>query len=51
VVATRGIVIAAMANTLFKGGYALTIGSPELRKALWPGLVLVLAVALGVAFL
>jgi uncharacterized membrane protein (DUF4010 family) len=49
-VAIRGIVIAAMANTLFKGGYALVIGSPELRKALWPGLTLVMAVALGVAF-
>jgi uncharacterized membrane protein (DUF4010 family) len=50
-VATRGIVIAAMANTLFKGGYALAIGSSELRKALWPGLALVMAVAIGVAFL
>jgi uncharacterized membrane protein (DUF4010 family) len=38
-VAARAIVIAAMANTVFKGGMALVTGSPGLRRVLWPALV------------
>ena len=41
-VATRATVIAAMANTLFKGGFALSVGGPQLRRYLWPGLALML---------
>jgi uncharacterized membrane protein (DUF4010 family) len=51
VVATRAIVIAAMANTLFKGAFALVSGSPRLRRVLWPGLLLMLATGIGVAFI
>ncbi len=50
-VAARGIVIAALANTLFKGGFALSTGGAELRKALWPGLALMLGIGIGIAFL
>ena len=42
VTATRAIVIAAMANTLFKGIFALAVGAPALRRALTPGLLLML---------
>jgi uncharacterized membrane protein (DUF4010 family) len=49
-VAARATVIAALANTLFKGGFALSTGSSALRKALWPGLVLMLVVGTVVAF-
>ncbi|MGC9521741.1 MAG: MgtC/SapB family protein [Anaerolineae bacterium] len=49
-VATRAIVIAAMANTLFKGVFALVTGSRSFRKALWPGLVLMLVAGTAVAF-
>ncbi len=41
-VASDAIMIAALANTLFKGGFALTTGSSDLRRALLPGMVLLL---------
>jgi uncharacterized membrane protein (DUF4010 family) len=43
------IVIAAMANTLFKGIFALVTGSRALRRALAPGLALMLLVGLAAA--
>jgi len=49
--AARAIVLAAMSNTAVKGGIVLTSGSPALRKALWPGFVLMLVAGVGVAFL
>ncbi len=42
-VATRAITIATLASTLFKGVFALASGSPALRRALWPGMALMLA--------
>jgi len=48
--AARATVIAALANTLFKGGFALIYGSAALRKALWPGLVLLSLVCIGMLF-
>lgn len=50
-IAAEGIVIATMTNTLFKGGIVLTSASPALRKAVWPGLVLVVLVGIGSAYL
>ena len=47
----RAIVLAAMSNTAVKGGIVLSSGSPALRKALWPGFVLMLVAGIGVAFL
>jgi len=47
---SRAIVLAAMANTLVKGGIALVIGSTALRKVLLPGILLVLSVGISVAF-
>ena len=41
-VGSRAIVIAAFANTLFKGVFALANGSGQLRRALLPGLLLIL---------
>ena len=41
-VAANAIVLAALSNTVFKGGFALTTGSSELRRALLPGLILLL---------
>jgi len=49
--AARAIVLAAMSNTAAKGGIVLASGTPALRKALWPGFLLMLAAGLGVAFL
>ncbi len=51
-IAAQGIILAALVNTLLKGGLVWTSGSPALRKALLPGLGLLLivtiaAVALG----
>jgi uncharacterized membrane protein (DUF4010 family) len=51
VTAERAIVLAAMSNTVVKGGIVLTSGSSALRRALWPGFVLMLVTGIGVAFL
>ena len=46
----RAIVLAAMSNTVVKGVIVLTGGSSALRRALWPGLVLMLVAGVGAAF-
>ena len=48
--AARAIVLAAMSNTAVKGGIVLSSGAPALRRAVWPGFVLMLATGIGVAF-
>jgi uncharacterized membrane protein (DUF4010 family) len=47
-VAARAVTIAALSNTLFKGAFALVSGSPALRRALWPGMALMVAAGVGV---
>jgi len=47
----RAIVLAAMSNTVVKGGIVLTGGIAALRRAILPGLVLMLVAGIGVAFL
>jgi uncharacterized membrane protein (DUF4010 family) len=42
--ASRAIMIAALTNTFTKGGIVLFTGSPTLRRALLPGLLLMLVV-------
>jgi uncharacterized membrane protein (DUF4010 family) len=49
--AAQAIMLAAASNTAAKGAIVLAGGSPALRKALWPGFLLMLATGLGVAFL
>jgi uncharacterized membrane protein (DUF4010 family) len=49
--AARGIVLAAVSNTLVKGGIVLGMGSVMLRKAILPGLLATLATAIGVVFM
>jgi uncharacterized membrane protein (DUF4010 family) len=49
--ASRAIVLAAMSNTVTKGAIVLMGGSPGLRKAIWPGIVLVLITGVSVGFL
>lgn len=51
VTAERAIVLAAMSNTVVKGGLVLTDGSRTLRRAMVPGFVLMLVTGIGVAFL
>ncbi len=51
ITAERAIVLAAMSNTVVKGGIVLTSGSPALRRAILPGFVLMLVTGIGVAFL
>jgi uncharacterized membrane protein (DUF4010 family) len=47
----RAIVLAAMSNTVVKGGIVLSSGSGSLRRALLPGFVLMLVAGVGVVFL
>lgn len=49
--ASRAVVNAVMANTLVKGGMVLLTGAPSLRRAVLPGLLLILATGLGTAYL
>jgi uncharacterized membrane protein (DUF4010 family) len=49
--ASQAIVVAAMTNTFVKGCIALFWGSMALRKALLPGLILMLSVGLLVVFI
>jgi len=49
--ASRAIVLATMSNTVTKGAIVLMGGSPGLRKAVWPGLVLIFITGVGVAFI
>ncbi|MEN8240577.1 MAG: MgtC/SapB family protein [Chloroflexota bacterium] len=50
-IAGQAIVLAAMANTIAKGSIVLVGGSKELRKAILPGLILILVVGVAAAFL
>ena len=50
-VAARAIVLAAVANTLAKGGLVLVGGSPALRRIIAPGYLLFLATGIGATFL
>ncbi len=50
-VATRAVVLAALSNTAFKGGFALTTGSKTLRKVLLPGMLIILVTGAIVAFI
>jgi uncharacterized membrane protein (DUF4010 family) len=43
-VAARGVVIAALANTVAKGAIVLAAGTPALRRALLPGFILIMVV-------
>ncbi|MDH5506242.1 MAG: DUF4010 domain-containing protein [Anaerolineae bacterium] len=49
--AARAIVLAAMSNTVVKGGIVLMGGAPALRRALLPGFLTMLTVGIGLAFL
>lgn len=50
-IASRAIVLAAMSNTVVKGGVVLATGSKSLRLTILPGFLLILATGLIVAFL
>ncbi|HSF17589.1 MAG TPA: MgtC/SapB family protein [Vicinamibacteria bacterium] len=50
-VASRAITLAAMANTGVKAGIVLVTGSPEIKRAVVPGFLLILSTGLGAAFL
>jgi uncharacterized membrane protein (DUF4010 family) len=50
-VAARAIVIAATANTIVKGGIVAVSGTPQLRHAVLPGFILMVATGITLAFL
>ncbi len=49
--AARAVVLAAMSNTVVKGGIVMSSGSSALRKAFLPGFILMLVTGIGVSFL
>jgi uncharacterized membrane protein (DUF4010 family) len=48
--ASRAIVLAAMSNTVVKGGIVLSSGSAALRRAMLPGFVLILGTGISLSF-
>lgn len=50
-IAARAIVIAVVANTLIKGGIVFVGGSRNLKRAILPGFILMIATVIVVAFL
>jgi len=50
-IGSKAIVIAAMTNTVVKGGIAVISGSKALRKALLPGIILIIVVGISMTFL
>ncbi len=50
-VAARAVTLAAMSNTVVKGGLVLSTGGAELKRAMLPGFLLILAAGLAAAFL
>jgi uncharacterized membrane protein (DUF4010 family) len=49
-VAARGVVIAALANTVAKGGIVFVAGTSELRRALFPGFLLIIVTGVVAVF-
>ena len=49
--AARGIVLAAVSNTLVKGGIVLGMGSADLRRIIMPGMLAIIATAIAVVFI
>ncbi|MFB6098646.1 MAG: DUF4010 domain-containing protein, partial [Salinibacter sp.] len=49
--ATRAIVIAAAANTVLKGGIVALTGTKGLRRAVLPGILLIVATSIGMVLL
>jgi len=49
--ASKAIVLAAMVNTVVKGGIVMALGAVALRKSILPAIALILAAGLGLAFL
>ena len=50
-VAVRAITLAAVSNTVVKTGIMLVSGHSSLKKAVLPGVVLIIAAAIGTAFI
>jgi len=50
-VASRAVTLAAMSNTVVKAGIVFSTGSPQLKKAVLPGFLLMLGAGLGASFL
>lgn len=49
-VASRAVTLAAMANTVVKAGIVFVAGGSELRRAVLPGFLLIVAAVVGAAF-
>lgn len=50
-IAAQALVFAVISNTVTKGGIVFALGSPELRKAVWPGVALIFIAGMGAVFL
>ncbi|MFO8037004.1 MAG: MgtC/SapB family protein [Anaerolineales bacterium] len=49
--AKRAIILAAVANTVVKGGMVLSLGSKKLRWVVWPAFVVIILIGLVFAFI
>jgi len=50
-VAKRAIILAAVANTVVKGGMVLSLGSKRLRRVVWPAFVIIVVIGILFAFI
>lgn len=48
--ASKAIVLAAMVNTMIKGGIVFALGAMSLKKSIVPALISILIVGLGLAY-
>lgn len=50
-VAKRAIILAAVANTVVKGGMVLSLGSKKLRRIVWPAFLIIVVIGIVFAFI
>ncbi|MBS3750430.1 MAG: DUF4010 domain-containing protein, partial [Anaerolineales bacterium] len=51
VTAKRAIILAAVANTVVKGGMVLSLGTKKLKRVIWPAFLIIIFIGLGFAFI
>jgi uncharacterized membrane protein (DUF4010 family) len=51
ITAKRAIILAAVANTVVKGGMVLSLGTKKLKRVIWPAFLIIVIIGLSFAFI